>query len=307
MVSFNFSDTGSVEDYMPSVGEDITSILANSVITKTDLIGIIIVIILIIVAHIVLKHVIRKVLTGKVDKANIEGVIILVTWVIIIIGVICICPLLHLEPTVLFILIGVIGVFAGFASQSVMANFAAGLLLIFEHPISYGQYIETEEYKGHVIKIGFLSTTLRTKFGVYIRVPNNIIFNSNLMNHSADCTHGFEMQINISHSKDIHPAQEVILKVLDEDPTVLKNPQPFVNVSDITDDYVTLAAYQWVPSPIWEDAKKILLLTKIYRALLDAGIGIPHDQIDDKCSDDDNDDETAKAKKEIYPKPEFKT
>lgn len=246
-------------------------------ITISDIIGILVIILVASVICFILKHLIRKVLMGKVDGANIDGLNRTIRWVIIFIAILVICPYLHLDLSGLMVAGGVVALAISFACQDTLSNLVSGILLLFDRPVSLGQDIKIGGNEGYVEKIGLLSTTLRTYNGVFVRVPNKTMFNSDITNYAAHIGRRFDLQVDIGYAEDSVAAQKVILKALDEYPFIFKNPAPVVYIETLGDDGVTFTCRVWTPGTNWLSCR-YELLGIIYRAVVDAGIEIPFRQ-----------------------------
>jgi small-conductance mechanosensitive channel len=72
------------------------------------------------------------------------------------------------------IALSALGVGIGFGLQNVVNNFVCGLILVFEHPIQAGDYIEVGPHYGKVTRIGFRSSMVLTRDGskVVARIPS---------------------------------------------------------------------------------------------------------------------------------------
>jgi small conductance mechanosensitive channel len=60
--------------------------------------------------------------------------------------------------------------------QDILKSFFAGLYLLFERPFLIGDDIQVKEHVGRVEHIGFRATSIRTKEGVLVVVPNALFF-----------------------------------------------------------------------------------------------------------------------------------
>ncbi len=67
---------------------------------------------------------------------------------------------------------GVTGIAVGFAMQSVLSDIIASFSIYLDKPFEVGDFIETKEDGGTVIRIGLRSTRLRSLLGEEIVIPN---------------------------------------------------------------------------------------------------------------------------------------
>src|SRR5262249_54810678 len=87
----------------------------------------------------------------------------------------------------LSVLLGAAGIFSvaiGFASQTSASNFISGLFLIFEKVILEGDVITVDGVTGEVMSVDLLSTKIKTADNLFVRIPNEMLIKSKLINLS---------------------------------------------------------------------------------------------------------------------------
>ncbi len=169
---------------------------------------------------------------------------------------------------------GIVGIILGFALQSIISNFIAGLLIYSEKPFHLGDIIEVEGEVGKVLEIGILSTRILGFDGVERRIPNEKILTSKVKNFSSTPCRRIELEIGISYDSDVKRARETILEVLAKDPYVLEDPEPTVFLESLGDYSLNLKVLLWAPTQKYFEVKREIL-EKILRALKERGIEIP--------------------------------
>ena len=174
---------------------------------------------------------------------------------------------------------GIIGVALGFASQTVVSNFLSGVFLYIDRPFRPGDPVSLDDanVSGVVHDVSIFSTRIRTWDGIFVRVPNDKVFNATIKNFSMNVARRVEYLVSISYSSDIELARKVILRVLDEEPLILREPPPEVFVEELGDSGVVLRVRFWVPSQFWFNVK-MRMLERIKVELEKAGIEIPFPQ-----------------------------
>ncbi len=238
-------------------------------------------IIIIIATYIIGKFIsilVLRILAGKVDPNNSTFLVKLVKWVIYFIGFLIASPFLHIDLSGLMVAGGVVAVALGFASQNTLSNFVAGVLLMFERPVALGDNISVNGTEGYVQEIGLLSTTIRTYEGIFVRIPNDSMFSSDITNYVAHIARRFDYDIGISYSEDADKAIGIIKEVIDKHPYALRSPAPTIYVDLLDASSVNLKVRIWAPSGYWWDVKTELLW-KIFKALRTAGVDIPFQQV----------------------------
>jgi small-conductance mechanosensitive channel len=219
----------------------------------------------------------KKALSDKLQKNELEILLKVVRYSIIVIAILSVLPLLSINLTGLLVAGGFAGIVIGFASQSVVANLVSGIFLIIERPIKIGDQIAIEGVEGYVEDIHFFSTIVRSYDGIYVRLPNEKVFTNIISNYDVDVARRIQYKVGISYNDDSSRAIKLLGDILDAHPYVLKNPAPQIYVESLGDSSVNLTAYFWAPTTEWFSVK-MELLSKIKSAFDDAGIEIPFPQ-----------------------------
>jgi len=238
------------------------------------------VVVVMVVATIVAKLIttnLRRALIDKMKRDQLELMLKIIYFGIIAIAFIGVLPTLGLELSGLLVAGGIVGIVIGFASQSVVANLVSGIFLISEKPIKIGDQVNIDGVAGFVEDVNILSTIIRTYDGLYVRIPNEKVFTSNITNYVAHIARRFEYVIGIRYSDDAEKAIEIIKNLIEDHPFALKNPEPQVFVDNLGDNSVNIVVRIWAPSTEWYSVK-MELLWKIKTELERNGIEIPFPQ-----------------------------
>jgi len=215
----------------------------------------------------------RRTLPDNVARALSKAVY----YTLIFLGIVAALGTYGVNLSSLLVAGGIAGIVVGFASQTVFSNLLSGLFIYFDRPFLVGDPIEVEGIGGVVSDIGVFSTKVISWDGVLHRLPNERIFNATIKNFSRMVARRVEYLVSIGYGDDIEKARRVIMKVIEEEPLALAEPEPQVFVSELGDNGVILTVRFWAPTPKWFDAK-MRVLGKIKEALDEAGIEIPFPQ-----------------------------
>ncbi|MBW2441794.1 MAG: mechanosensitive ion channel [Deltaproteobacteria bacterium] len=124
-------------------------------------------------------------------------------------------------------LIAALGVGLGFGLQEIVANFICGLIVLFERPFRVGDTVTIGEVSGTVSLIRIRATTVLDWDRKELIVPNKEFITGRLINWSlSDPISRFIIRVGIAYGSDTELAEKLLLKVLDENPMVLKEPRP---------------------------------------------------------------------------------
>ncbi len=79
------------------------------------------------------------------------------------------------------------GIAVGFAAQSTLSNFIAGITLLIERPpFRIGDWVTINGQDGKVVKIALRTTWLRTRDNIFTMIPNDNVASSEIINYSAE-------------------------------------------------------------------------------------------------------------------------
>ena len=220
---------------------------------------------------------VRRALSERLPVNERELLTKLVYYGIVILAFLAALPQLNVDLSGLLVAGGIAGIVIGFASQSVISNLISGLFLMFERPIRIGDNINVSNVSGSVEDIRILSTIIKTFDGIYIRIPNEKVFTSNITNYVHNVARRFEYLISIRYQDDADLAIRIAKDVIETHPFALRNPSPSVFVDNLGDNGVNLTVYIWAPARNWWEVRTDLLW-KIKKALEENGIEIPFPQ-----------------------------
>jgi small conductance mechanosensitive channel len=175
-------------------------------------------------------------------------------------------------------LIGSVGLAVGLAVKDNLANFAGGVMLLFNKPFRGGNYIEAQGVGGTVQSIGILYTTLITPENKTIHIPNGPLSTGNITNYSTQATRRVDLTVNVDYGSDVEQVKNLLLAIAKKHPQVLDEPAPFsrmVKMNDSSIEFVlrvwTLAGDYW---PVTFDLNE-----QTYEALNAEGLNIPFPQM----------------------------
>ncbi|MDD5053309.1 MAG: mechanosensitive ion channel [Sulfuricurvum sp.] len=186
---------------------------------------------------------------------------------------------LGVETTSFVAIFGAAGLAIGLALKDTLSNVGAAVLIIFFRPFKVGDFIEVSNVMGTVKSMNLFSTTLTTADNRSIIIPNGTLIGGNIINYTGNETRRIDMIFDIDYKDDLKVAKEVILKILNEHPGVLKEPASTVMVGALGDNSVQIYARPWVKTDLYWDMKfEITELVKL--GFDDHNISIPFPQMD---------------------------
>ncbi len=203
----------------------------------------------------------------------------IINYAIILVAVLAALSYLHVDFTGALLAGGVLGIIIGFATQSAVANLISGIFLQLEKSVSIGDPIRVvdADLDGVILEINAFSTIIRTFDGVNLRIPNEKLFTSKIINYSKHVARRVKVTVGIAFKEDTTHAIDTIKKTLDNHPLILAEPPPIIYVDALGESSVNLTTLAWTPSTTWFTTRT-QIVEQIKNALDDAGIEIPFPQ-----------------------------
>lgn len=150
----------------------------------------------------------------------------LVYWLVLILTLVSALRHLGFDLSVLLGAAGVLTVAVGFASQTSASNLISGLFLIAERPFVVGDVITVGQRTGEVVSIDLLSVKLRTFDNLLVRIPNESLLKSEIVNVTYYPIRRIDLKIAVSFGEDMKKVRDVLLTVAGKNPLCLEEPKP---------------------------------------------------------------------------------
>ena len=184
-------------------------------------------------------------LTSKAYDEPISNLIVKVVKLLIVafIGIMALGQM-GVQVTPLIAGIGVAGVGLSLAMQGILGNLVAGLTIIISKPFAIGEYIELLGVNGQVTDIALFSTTLLHADNSRVIVPNRKIVGEILHNYGH--IRQLDLSAVVGYRANLTLALSLVNDILQQNPTVLREPAPFVGIAAINESSITLAIRPWV-------------------------------------------------------------
>ncbi len=176
-------------------------------------------------------------------------------------------------------LLGSAGIAIGLALQGTLTNFAGGVLILVTKPFKVGDYIISQGGEGQVSNIGVVYTTLVSADNRKIVIPNGTLSNEPMTNVTGMGKRRVDILVGISYTADLKKAKDILQRLLEEHPLVLKEEPMQVFVDSLGDSAVMIGGRAWAASDDYWNCRWDI--TESVKLEYDkAGIEIPFNQID---------------------------
>jgi len=167
----------------------------------------------------------------------------------------------------------------GMALQGSLSNFAGGIIILVFKPFKVGDRIEAQGFGGVVKEIQIFNTLLETLDNQIIIIPNGVLSNGSIQNHSMSDLRGVELVFGIGYGDDIDRAKEVIWEVIKRCPHTEAYDKTTVVISELAGSSVNIAVRPWTKSEHWH-AVYFYMQENVKKEFDKNDIGIPYNTID---------------------------
>jgi len=227
---------------------------------------------------------IMNIIGSKMEKRDVDVTVrqflkSLLSALLKIMLVIAVVSMIGVEMTGFVAILAAAGFAIGMALSGTLQNFAGGVMLIIFKPFKAGDFIDAQGYMGTVKEIQIFNTILKTPDNKTIIIPNGGLSTSSMTNFSTEPQRRVDFTFGIGYSDDIDKAKSVINGLINADSRILKDPAPFIAVSELADSSVNFVVRVWAESGnywgIFFD-----MTESVKKAFDKEGISIPFPQTD---------------------------
>ena len=153
------------------------------------------------------------------------------------------------------------------------------MLLILTRPFKVDDFVDIGGQIGTVEAINLVYTKLVTIDNKVVSIPNGSASASTIINFSEKKLRRVDYNFAIAYTADFEKAKAILLDLCRKHEKVLEEPAPVVRVITQTGGTVELVVRAWVNGADYWDVY-FDLLENAKKALQEAGIAMPHQQLD---------------------------
>jgi small-conductance mechanosensitive channel len=208
-------------------------------------------------------------------------------YLILLVGIMVALSSIGIDFTKFALFASALGVGIGFGLQTLVSNFVAGLIILFEKSLKIGDFVELESgVTGEVREINMRSTLVTTNDNIDIVVPNSEFVNGRVTNWTMREAHRrVHISFGVAYGTDKELVKKAALEAANDVPVTLKTNvlrQPQLWFVEFGDSSLNFELVVWlnpeaVKSPGAVNAK---YLWEIDNKLRKYGIEVPFPQRD---------------------------
>ncbi|MCR5332647.1 MAG: mechanosensitive ion channel family protein [Bacilli bacterium] len=215
----------------------------------------------------------------RVDGAMLTFVVSIFRILIVVLAALIAASVLELSTEGMIVSLGSIVIAIGLALKDSFGNLANGILIIINKPFRRGDYVSINGIEGKVHNIKLLTVELITFANVKIVLPNNTVFNGNIVNYSALAIRRLDMEFAVAYGSDMDKVETVLRKVASEHPQVLKSMKINIYMKSHENSSIVYAVKVWTNNGDYFGVAHSFPRL-VYDAFEAEGIKIPFNQLD---------------------------
>lgn len=173
---------------------------------------------------------------------------------------------------------GVLSVALGIASQTSASNLISGIFLIGEGSFAIGDFIRVGQTEGEVLSIDLLSVKLCTIDNLFVRIPNEQLIRSEMVNLTRFAIRRLSLAIGIAYKEDVQQVRGLLLGIATDNPLCMDEPPAQVIMQSFGESAINLQFSVWTRRENFLHVRD-QLLESIKVAFEREGIEIPFPQI----------------------------
>ena len=176
-------------------------------------------VILLRVVNYIIKKVSKNKYVDKKKKTIISLIKNILKWLVYIFVILSILSVYGVDTSGIIASLGVAGLVIGLALQDIIADFVAGIFILFDDQYIIGDVVQVNGFKGEVIGFGLMSTKIKNATGDVLIISNSSF--KEIINFSRT-NYSLLINLDVAYDTDIDKLEKV-LEDLREDVLKMEN------------------------------------------------------------------------------------
>ena len=233
----------------------------------------------IITVKVIMRIVKRTMKRSNIDNAAKSFLLSLIKIILYVNVMIMVLSALKVPMSSIITIFGAAGLAISLALQNCLSNLAGGFIILFSKPFVAGDLLEVDGSLGRVESISILYTKLITFDNKTVFIPNGKVADGKIVNFTSSPVIRVDMKFSISYSADYGKARELIIKAIEENKMILKNPASIVRMSSHNESSISIDVLVWTNNADYFTVRYDMIET-VKRVFDENGIVIPFNQLD---------------------------
>ncbi len=216
----------------------------------------------------------------KADGVDLSARVVVtkvIRTILVVLAAVVALPIVGIDPTVLSVFGGALGVGLGFGLQKVASNYVSGFIILIDRAVRIGDVVTIDNRQGQISNITARYTVLKSSDGTEVIIPNEALITGTVVNQSYhDRNLRITLNVTVAGDTDVEHAMAIIQEACVGEARVLIDPPPQVNFAKFAENGIELELCFWIGDPENGTAGiKSAINLKIWKAFGEQGIEIP--------------------------------
>lgn len=220
----------------------------------------------------------KKILPSKLSQQRKMIINRFVRYTAIVILFTVIISELNIDMAAIFGTAGVIGIVVGVASQTSIGNIVSGFFMVSEKPFEIGDQIRIGDKTGVVHSIDLLSIKIRTFDNLLLRIPNQTVISSEVINVTQFPIRRLDFEIGVAYKENLELVVQTLQEVAKRNPLCLDEPEPLIVFKGFGASSILVQFGVWFERTNYLKVKNSVFM-EIKEAFEQKGIEIPFPHI----------------------------
>lgn len=220
----------------------------------------------------------KKILPSKLSQQRKMIINRFVRYTAIVILFTVIISELNIDMAAIFGTAGVIGIVVGVASQTSIGNIVSGFFMVSEKPFEIGDQIRIGDKTGVVHSIDLLSIKIRTFDNLLLRIPNQTVISSEVINVTRFPIRRLDFEIGVAYKENLEVVMQTLQEVAKRNPLCLDEPEPLIVFKGFGASSINIQFGVWFERTNYIKVKNSVFM-EIKEAFEQKGIEIPFPHI----------------------------
>lgn len=182
-----------------------------------------------------LRHLLTRKMEGE-DKLKFISVFQFIKYVVYVVVILLTMSAAGINITLLITASAALFVGLGLALQDLFQDIIAGIFIILDKSLNVGDIVEVDGKVGKVFDIKLRTTRALTRDDKVIIIPNHKFITDVIYNFTQNHKSTREgVTVGVAYGSDVALVTKLLLKCVEQQKGILKNPKPFVHFDDFGD------------------------------------------------------------------------
>lgn len=208
-----------------------------------------------------IRNVVRRLIKDRLSAQSEQLLVRAVYYVSSLILLISVLNEFGFKLSALLGAAGVFGIAIGFASQTSVSNIISGIFLISEKPFMVGDVVQVGTTMGIIESIDLLSLKLKTFDNRFVRVPNETMIKTEVINLTRYPIRRANIIVSVSYKENVRDVLAILADIAANEPLAIKDPEPAIRVESFGDSGIEISYGVWASTDNVIELKTALMLS----------------------------------------------